>query len=61
MSYKVVVLIKPKDEQPALDRAAEFARFMPDLEVVAVRVVNEFTEDKKQAIEQTYTRELIMD
>lgn len=59
MSYKVVVLIKPKDEQPALDRAAEFARFMPDLEVVAVRVVNEFTEDKKQALEQTYTRELI--
>lgn len=58
MSYKIVVLLKPKDEQPALDRAAEFARFMPDLEVVAVRVVTEFTEDQIPSLEEKYTREI---
>lgn len=58
MSYKVVVLIKPTEEQPALERAAEFARFMPDLQIVAVRVVNEFAEDQKAALEERYLREL---
>lgn len=58
MSYKVLVLVKPTDEQPALERAAEFARFMPDLKLVLYRVVRDFTEDKLPELEQRYTREV---
>lgn len=58
MSYKVLVLIKPTEEQPALERAAEFARFMPDIQLVLYRVVREFTEDKLPELEQRYTREV---
>lgn len=59
MSYKVLVLIKPGDLQPAMERASEFARFMPDLEVVACRVVNKY-EDEHQFVqlEESYKREL---
>ena len=58
MSYKVLVLVKPTEEQPALERAAEFARFMPDLKLVLYRVVRDFTEDKLPELEQRYTREV---
>lgn len=58
MAYKVLVLVKPKEEQPALERAAEFARFMPDLELVLFRVVTDFTEDKRPELEDRYKREV---
>ena len=58
MSYKVLVLIKPTEEQPALVRAAEFARFMPDLEVVLFRVIREFSENQVEALNESAEREL---
>lgn len=58
MYNKVLVLLKPKEEQPALERAAEFARFMPDLEVVVLRVVNDFTEDQIPTLKERYDREI---
>lgn len=58
MSYKVLVLIKPGDVQPAMERASEFARFMPDLEVVACRVVNDYEQGQEDKLEQTYLGEL---
>lgn len=58
MSYKVLVLIKPGDAQPAMERASEFARFMPDLEVVACRVVNNFEDGQQTQLEQTYHGEV---
>lgn len=43
MPYKFAVLLKPGDEQPALDRAAQYAAVSKeDIEVVAVRVFNEY-------------------
>ena len=47
---KFAVLLKPRDSQPALDRAAQYARINSDIEIVAVRVINEFkdTDDKEQ-------------
>lgn len=58
MSYKVLVLIKPGEVQPAMERASEFARFMPDLEVVACRVVNDFEPGQEAKLEQSYMTEL---
>lgn len=49
MSYKVLVLIKPGDAQPAMERVSEFARFMPDLEVVACRIVNDLEDGKDES------------
>lgn len=43
-TFKFAVLLKPSDAQPALDRAAQYARVNKDIEVVAIRVVNEFKE-----------------
>ena len=47
---KFAVLLKPRPSQPALDRAAQYARMNPDFEIVAVRVINEYaeTDDKDQ-------------
>ena len=47
---KFAVLLKPRPSQPALDRAAQYARMNPDFEIVAVRIVNEYaeTDDKDQ-------------
>ena len=48
---KFAVLLKPSDKQPALDRAAQYTRVDPSIEVVAVRVINEFKDaDKDQII-----------
>lgn len=47
---KFAVLLKPRPSQPALDRAAQYARMNPDFEIVAVRVVNEYTEETKSQI-----------
>lgn len=58
MSYKVLVLIKPTEEQPALVRAAEFARFMPDLEVVLLRVIRDVAPDQEQTVRESTEREL---
>ncbi len=58
MSYKVLVLIKPTEEQPALERASEFARFMPDLEVVAFRVIRNCPADQVEATRESTEREL---
>ena len=47
---KFAVLLKPRPSQPALDRAAQYARMNSDFEIVAVRVINEYaeTDDKDQ-------------
>ncbi len=46
---KYAVLLKPRPSQPALDRAAQYARINSDLEIVAVQVISEYTEaDKEQ-------------
>lgn len=58
MSYKVLVLIKPGDVQPAMERVSEFARFMPEVEVVACRIVNNYEEGKAAEVEHSYTAEL---
>lgn len=58
MSYKVLVLLKPSEEQPALVRVAEFARFLPSLEVVVCRVVSDFTDDQIPALKERYEREI---
>lgn len=58
MSYKVLVLIKPGDVQPAMERVSEFARFMPDLEVVACRIVNDFEQGDAFKMEQGYLSEV---
>lgn len=45
MSYKFAVLLKPGDEQPALDRAAQYAAVSKEkIEIVAVRVFNDYAE-----------------
>lgn len=56
--FKILVLLKPGDIQPAMDRANEFARFMPDIEVTACRVVNEFDDASKANLQQQTDREL---
>ena len=58
MSYKVLVMIKPGEEQPALDRAAEFARFLPDLELVLFRVITDFDSAQIANLETQYQNEL---
>ena len=47
---KFAVLLKPRPSQPALDRAAQYARMNPDFDIVAVRIINEYaeTDDKAQ-------------
>ena len=44
--FKLLVLLKPKgvSEQPALERAAQYARLMPDIEVTACRIFSNYTE-----------------
>ena len=58
MSYKVLVLLKPTEEQPALERVAEFARFLPELEVVVCRVVSDYSDDQIPALKERYDREI---
>lgn len=57
--FRVLVLLKPSETQIALDRVAEFARFMPNIEVVAMRVIHEFNEVTKDSIQQTTNREIL--
>lgn len=57
--YRILVLLKPGTTQIALDRVAEFARFLPDIEVVVMRVIHEFTEVTKDTIRQTTNREIL--
>ncbi|MGN0902597.1 MAG: universal stress protein, partial [Succinivibrio sp.] len=47
---KFAVLLKPNEEQPALDRAAQYAKVDPSIEVVAVRVINDFDANEKDQI-----------
>ena len=47
---KFAVLLKPTEEQPALDRAAQYARVDPSISVVAVRVVNDYKEEDVEQI-----------
>ncbi len=49
--FKVAVLLKPGEIQPALERVAQFAHFMPEMEVTAVRVINEFDDSTKEKIQ----------
>ncbi|MBQ9274907.1 MAG: universal stress protein [Succinivibrio sp.] len=44
---KFAVLLKPGEAQPAIERVAQYARMSPDIGVVAIRVINEFTEQNK--------------
>lgn len=57
--YKVLVLLKPGDVQPAVERAAEFARFVPELQFTAVRVINNVKESDKANAENSANRELL--
>lgn len=45
---RFAVLVKPGDKQPAIERAVQYAKFAPDIEVVAIRIVNDFTESDKE-------------
>ncbi|MGN0894338.1 MAG: universal stress protein [Succinivibrio sp.] len=45
---KFAVLLKPSDNQPALDRAAQYAAVNPDISVVAVRIINDYKDDLNQ-------------
>ena len=47
---KFAVLLKPTEEQPALDRAAQYARVDPSISVVAVRVVNDYKEENVEQL-----------
>lgn len=59
-NYKVLVLLKPGDEvQPAIERASDFARFMPDIEVAACRIINEYDEITQPSLENQANRELL--
>ena len=51
---RLAVLLKPDDAQPALDRAAQYARVNPEIEVVAIRIVNNY---KDSEIEQLRSKE----
>lgn len=51
-------MLKPSDVQPALERAADFARFMPDLQVVVVSVINHFTEEDKEKLKDQRYNEI---
>lgn len=58
MSYKLIVLLKPTEEQVALQRAADFAKFMPDLQVCALRVINNYTQEQKDSLLHIAQREI---
>lgn|SRR5574344_68886 len=47
---KFAVLLKPTELQPALDRAVQYARVNQNFDIVAVRVINEYTDDQKDQI-----------
>ena len=51
---KLAVLLKPDEAQPALDRAAQYAKVNPAIEVVAIRIVNHY---KDSEIEQERIKE----
>lgn len=56
--FKVLVLSKPGENQPALERAADFARFVPELEVTALRVVKTARDSERESAESNARREL---
>ncbi len=56
--FRILVLLKPGETQPAIERANEFARFMPDIEVTACRIINDYDELTRQTLEQQMQREL---
>ena len=59
-NYKVLVLLKPGAEvQPAIERASDCARFMPDVEVAACRIINEYDEITKPSLENQAHQELL--
>lgn len=56
--FKVLVLLKPGDEQPALERAADFARFVPELEITALLVLSKVSDGERASAENNARREL---
>lgn len=54
---KFAVLVKLGDLQPALDRASQYAKFAPSIEVVAVRVINDFNEENQELLKAQAKRE----
>ncbi len=47
---KFAVLLKPRDSQPALDRAVQYERMQSSVQIVAVRVINDFKDADKEQI-----------
>lgn len=47
---KFAVLLKIGDKQPALDRASQYARFAPSIEVVAIRIINDFDDNNQEQL-----------
>lgn len=52
-----VLLKKVGDEQPALDRASQYAKFASEIEVVAIRIINEFSEENKEQLAASAQRQ----
>ena len=48
--YRLLVMLKPEEEQPAVERAEQYARISSEVEVVALRVINEFNEENKEQL-----------
>ena len=46
------VLLKPGEVQPAIERAAQYARFAPEISVTAVRIINNFTDQNRDDSER---------
>lgn len=57
-NYRVIILLKPGETQPALSRVAQFSKFMPDIEVVACRVIHQFNESNQDTIKTQTEREI---
>lgn len=60
MSFKnesFAVLLKPGEKQPAIERAAQYARFAPEIRVTAIRIINEFNDKNRDDIKRRVTAE----
>ena len=47
---RFAVLLKPGEVQPAIERAAQYCHLAPEIEVTAVRVVNDFDDSSRDDI-----------
>lgn len=60
MSFKnesFAVLLKPGEVQPAIERAAQYARFAPEIRVTAIRIINEFNDKNRDDIKRRVSAE----